>query len=220
MINPIIDKMFDSEDDSSPGLRRQGSKLNTKIDVSLSEIRNCMQNNPDRAAVRDYVQHIRDDKPDLSDFGDYEILAFHFKEKAYKSVSKGLSTTMTGLTMASSILLVGQDSNIPNVLGGLMKLNDDITGGIMTVLPVDMSIEKEQILEEDKKIIAGEKPKDSVTNLLTVFSVPKEIATDFQDVYQNGITPNNISGIIVNTLSKVIKVNPPKTQGFSAGAFD
>ena len=191
------------------GTRRQPIKKTTNVGLKASDVRRCMELNPDPNVVMDYVASLREEYPEFVDMDEYEALTLFYKEKAFKETKKTLITAVLGakgLATAVSMKIPEVEEKVLPYINKIAENNYEGTVAkyIMGAVSFDMSIEGDDIPDDEVIVSSAVKQPNEISGLLGVFFDTPELNNEIQELVVNKPTWTNIWAVVVRGVNVVI----------------
>lgn len=184
------------------------------VDVSLSEIKEFKQKNPDPILINSFAEKIKREHENYENF-DYRpeiICVLYLKESHFDKISRYIKRA-TSICKYCSIL---SDANvyITDLLGAIDNNSVEIVNFLMSYLRPDFEIEekKESITgnEIDQKVIFCGKRGKNISSILEEFGISHEIALDTQEIINKGFEPEIIGRMIIGLFGIFMKEKTKK----------
>lgn len=197
---------------SDPSSRVMAEVLATKTPVSRSELKEFHRNNRDEALIEAYAHYARLQKPQLRHLSDDKIIVLFLKEQTHDVWRQNISTGLILSTMGARFA-AGADHIVTNISNEALGKADTLSNFVLRYVPVDLTLETEEISETDQQVIVPEKTDDDITGFLEKVKVPPDIAADVQSLLLNNFPVTGMTNLAAKILNEYQKIEPEDTSG-------
>lgn len=186
-----------------------------EVSVTEKEVALFRALNPDRIQVQEAASIIKATNVELREFPSEVTLILHAKSQQLAVIKRNVNTIMS-MGNAISLFTIGGQNQIIGLFNIVRDNSGDLARFALPYFEPDLSLTPPDEKQEDKVIVMSNARVQDIASIIQKFGVPEGIASDIQDIIDNGPGISNVTSVASHIFSKISK----KKQDVDSSGFD